>query len=56
MNKVTNRTPERINEIYSILGILNGENLPLINNDIKKINTPITNDNIAGIIDGDGSF
>jgi LAGLIDADG endonuclease len=56
MNKVTLRTPERINEIYNILGVEVGANLPLIENQNKTIDTPITNDNISGIIDGDGSF
>jgi hypothetical protein len=56
MNKVTFRTPERINEIYTNLGISNGSNLPLIENTNNTIDTPVTNDNISGIIDGDGSF
>jgi len=56
MNKVTFRTPERINEIYQIFGISNGSNLPLIENTNNTIDTPVTNDNISGIIDGDGSF
>jgi len=56
MNTASLRTPERINQIYSNLGILNGANLPLIENKNNTIATPITNDNISGIIDGDGSF
>jgi len=56
MNKFTSRKPERINKIYDALGILNGNKLPLIENINKTIDTPITNDNISGIIDGDGSF
>jgi len=56
MNTASLRTPERINQIYSNLGISNGANLPLIKNKNNTIATPITDDNISGIIDGDGSF
>jgi hypothetical protein len=55
MNKSTFRKPERINEIYDFLGISNGSELPLIENTKNTIDTQVTNDNIAGIIDGDGS-
>jgi hypothetical protein len=56
MNKVTLRTPEKIDEIYDVLGVSNGSKLPLIENTKNTIDTPVTDDNLAGIIDGDGSF
>src|ERR1700679_137635 len=56
MHKSTFRKPERINEIYEFLGISNGSELPLIENTKNTIDTTVTNDNIVGIIDGDGSF
>jgi hypothetical protein len=56
MNKVTVRTPERIDEIYDVLGVSNGSKLPLIENTKNTIDTPVTDDNLAGIIDGDGCF
>jgi len=56
MNSASLRTNERINEIYNVLGVPNGSELPLIENINKNIDTIITNNNISGIIDGDGSF
>ena len=55
MNTATQtRKLDRINTIRSTLDI--SDNIPLIPNTINSITTPITNDNISGIIDGDGSF
>lgn len=56
MNTKSFRTEERKQEIFTALGLPEGETLPVIanNNDILK--TPLTDDNIAGVIDGDGSF
>ncbi len=48
------RKTERINKIYSLLGI--SEPVNLIPNNINSIGTLVTKDNISGIIDGDGSF
>jgi len=56
MNKLTLRKAERMDEIYEILGISNRAELPLIENTKNTIDTKITDDNLAGIIDGDGSF
>jgi len=46
----------RIDEIYDVLGVSNGSKLPLIENTKNTIDTPVTDDNLAGIIDGDGCF
>jgi hypothetical protein len=55
MNTATQtRKLDRIKTIRSTLDI--SDNIPLIPNTINSITTPITNDNISGIIDGDGSF
>jgi LAGLIDADG endonuclease len=56
MNKKSFRTPERINSINFALGLSNDQILPLIPNTIKTIDSNLSDDNIAGIIDGDGSF
>jgi hypothetical protein len=56
MNKISLRKAERMEEIYEILGISNRAELPLIENTKNTIDTKITDDNLAGIIDGDGSF
>jgi len=56
MNKISLRKAERMDEIYEILGISNRAELPLIENTKNTIDTKITDDNLAGIIDGDGSF
>lgn len=52
--KTQTRKLERIKQIYSSLNI--SEDIPLIENTLNNINTTVTNDNISGIIDGDGSF
>lgn len=54
MNIGTTRKPERIKTIYSALGIT--KELYLVPNTINSVETPLTDDVIAGIIDGDGSF
>lgn len=56
MNTNTNRTKERINYLFSLLGIVEDKDKFLLQNNISNIDTPLTNDNISGIIDGDGSF
>jgi hypothetical protein len=56
MNTLSTRKSNRIKTIYSALNIPQGESLSLIENKFNTIDTPITNDNLAGIIDGDGSF
>lgn len=51
MNTVTQtRKLDRIKTIRSTLDI--SENMPLIPNTINSITSPISNDNLSGIIDG----
>lgn len=56
MNEFTSRKPERIAKILAALGLINDESLDLIKNKNTSIETIITFDFIAGMIDGDGSF
>lgn len=49
----TNRSKDRIDSLFSLLG---SEDIEFIENTITNITSPITDNNIAGIIDGDGSF
>lgn len=56
MNAVTQRTKERIDEIYSMLDIKNGYKIPLIANVENSINNPVSDQFIAGVLDGDGCF
>lgn len=53
MNITTNRSKDRIDLLFSLLG---SEDIEFIENTITNITSPITDNNIAGIIDGDGSF
>lgn len=56
MNVTTNRKEERIDFLFSLLNVIDSKDKFLIPNTITDINTPLTPDFIAGIIDGDGSF
>lgn len=56
MNRASNRNFSKIESLYNKLGILNIEDQSLIINNIKEITTPIYDEFISGIIDGDGSF
>nr|AYE93235.1 LAGLIDADG homing endonuclease [Termitomyces sp.]AYE93257.1 LAGLIDADG homing endonuclease [Termitomyces sp.] len=56
MNITTNRTAERIDNLFSLLGVSESKDKTLLLNNIKEITTPLSSDNISGIIDGDGSF
>jgi len=56
MNTTTNRTKDRIDYLFSLLGVKEDIDKILIPNTITTIKTPVTSDNIAGIIDGDGSL
>ena len=57
MNKTNNRTEERKNLLYSLLDITEDLDKKLIPNTITDINSKLcSNDHIAGILDGDGSF
>ena len=56
MNIATNRKAERIEYLFSLLGVLNNKDMSLYSNNIKEITTPISSDFISGVIDGDGSF
>ena len=56
MNKTTNRTKERIDLLFSKLGIEDTKDIKLVSNLINSIDTEISDDVLAGIIDGDGSF
>lgn len=58
MNKTNNRTIERIETLYTLMGI--GANQEIViesqNNPLKEITVTLSDDFISGIIDGDGSF
>jgi|ERR1700733_4310612 len=56
MNSTNNRSESRLNLLFSLLSIDNNKNDFLIPNTIKTVDNIISNDIIAGIIDGDGSF
>lgn len=56
MNVVTQRTKEYIDEIYSMLDIKNGYEIPLIANIENFINKPVSDQFIAGVLDGEGCF
>ena len=56
MNATTNRTEKRLDLLYSLLSIKTNKDKNLILNTINTVDTILSNDNIAGIIDGDGSF
>jgi hypothetical protein len=56
MNSTTNRKEDRINLLFSLLGVTDSKNKELIPNTIKEITTPLSCNHISGIIDGDGSF
>ena len=56
MNITTNRSKDRVDLLFSLLGVSDTKNIEFIENTITNITSPITDDNIAGIIDGDGSF
>ena len=56
MNSTNNRKEERINLLFSLLNVHDNKDKELIPNIITTINTKISNDFIAGVIDGDGSF
>jgi len=56
MNKASNRNLETIKSLYNKLGIFNIEDQTLISNSNKTITTPISDQFLSGIIDGDGSF
>ena len=54
MNITTNRSKDRIDLLFSLLG--DTKDIEFIENTITNITSPITDNNIAGIIDGDCSF
>ena len=56
INVVTQRTIERIDSLYLMLGIKNGSSIPLIPNTDTTLVREIHDTFIAGFIDGDGSF
>jgi len=56
MNKTTNRTEKRKNFLFSKLGIVDSKDQTFISNTIESITTAISDDVLAGIVDGDGSF
>ena len=56
MNTTTNRTEDRLELLYSLLEITDIKDKELILNTNDVINTPISNNFISGVIDGDGSF
>ena len=56
MNSTTNRKEDRINHLFSLLDVVDSKEKLLFPNKNINITTPVTPDNISGIIDGDGSF
>ena len=56
MNITTNRSKDRIDLLFSLLEVSDTKDIEFIENTITNITSPITDNNIAGIIDGDGSF
>lgn len=56
MNITTNRTEDRIEHLFSLLGITEDKDKELLVNNITEISNPLTNGFISGVIDGDGSF
>lgn len=56
MNFTTNRSESRLDLLFYLLSIKNNKQDFLITNTIKPVDTIISNNTIAGIIDGDGSF
>jgi len=56
MNETTNRTQERIELLFSKLKIVNNNEKSLIPYLFSLIEILITDNTLAGIIDGDGSF
>nr|QCI56450.1 hypothetical protein [Hypsizygus marmoreus] len=56
MNTTTNRKVERIDYLFSLLEVFDSEDKNLLLNNITEITTPLSDDFISGIIDGDGSF
>lgn len=55
MNISSNRKEDRLDLLFNLLKITEEKDKILIPNTILTIDTPVTDDNIAGIIDGDGS-
>nr|BBG67071.1 hypothetical protein [Stropharia rugosoannulata] len=58
MNKTNNRTVERIETLYSLLGITANQNkvTEYHNSELIEITDTLSNEFISGVIDGDGSF
>lgn len=56
MNISSNRTDERIDYLFSLLGVEDDKEKVLLNNNITQVTSPLSNDFISGVIDGDGSF
>ena len=56
MNATTNRKEDRIDFLFSLLKVADTKENFLLPNKNIDITTPVTPDNLAGIIDGDGSF
>lgn len=52
MNATTNRTEERKDYLFSLLGVVDDKNKVLIPNDITEMTSPLSNEHISGIIDG----
>ena len=58
MNKTNNRTTERIETLYTLLGINTPQNIVSVcgNDKLTAIVEDLSNEFISGVIDGDGSF
>jgi hypothetical protein len=55
MNVSSNRKENRLNILFNLLNIIEDKDKQLIPNNKTSINSYLTDDTIAGIIDGDGS-
>lgn len=56
MNSTTNRKEDRIDLLFTLLGVSESKDKELIPNTKTEITKSISDNHISGIIDGDGSF
>ena len=56
MNATTNRKEDRIEILFSLLNVTDNKDKELLLNNINEVSSPLSDDFISGVIDGDGSF
>lgn len=57
MNVTTNRKEERIEKLFSLLNVTDNKDKELIfHQNTSEVSSPLSDDFISGVIDGDGSF